>query len=143
RTTRAPSRDTSGRPSSRSTAGSACPRRGPSRAPRGTTAASRPGFPRAGGDKGSSLAPIGSPWTHYSNMHARAAGLTRPSLAYRLRAVPPPSATPLVYPAFNPIAFGIGPIQVRWYGLMYLLGFLVGWLGARYRAKRADGPIAP
>ncbi len=49
----------------------------------------------------------------------------------------------MVYPDFNPIAFEIGPLQIRWYGLMYLLGFLVGWLGARYRAKRTDSPIAP
>src|SRR5690554_5416780 len=26
---------------------------------------------------------------------------------------------------------------------MYLLGFLVGWLGARYRARRPDSPVAP
>ena len=25
---------------------------------------------------------------------------------------------------FNPVAFHIGPVQVHWYGLMYLLGFL-------------------
>jgi len=49
----------------------------------------------------------------------------------------------LVYPEFNPIAFEIGPIQVRWYGLMYLLGFLVGWLGARFRAKRPESPVTP
>jgi phosphatidylglycerol---prolipoprotein diacylglyceryl transferase len=49
----------------------------------------------------------------------------------------------LIYPEFNPIAFEIGPIQVRWYGLMYLLGFLAGWLGARYRATRPGSPLAP
>lgn len=26
----------------------------------------------------------------------------------------------------DPVLFGIGPIQVRWYGLMYVVGFLVG-----------------
>ena len=31
---------------------------------------------------------------------------------------------PLVHPQFNPIAFSIGPLSVRWYGLMYLLAFL-------------------
>lgn len=49
----------------------------------------------------------------------------------------------MVYPEFNPIAFEIGPVQVRWYGLMYLLGFLVGWLGARYRATRPQSPVTP
>jgi phosphatidylglycerol:prolipoprotein diacylglycerol transferase len=29
----------------------------------------------------------------------------------------------LVHPNFNPIAFSIGPLAVRWYGLMYLVGF--------------------
>ena len=47
------------------------------------------------------------------------------------------------YPEFNPIAFELGPVQVRWYGLMYLLGFLFGWLGARFRAKRGKGPMTP
>lgn len=49
----------------------------------------------------------------------------------------------MIYPEFNPIAFEIGPVQVRWYGLMYLLGFLVGWLGARHRAKRPLSPVTP
>ena len=31
---------------------------------------------------------------------------------------------PLVHPQFNPIAFSIGPLSVRWYGLMYLLAFI-------------------
>jgi phosphatidylglycerol---prolipoprotein diacylglyceryl transferase len=24
---------------------------------------------------------------------------------------------------FDPIAFSLGPLSIRWYGLMYLLGF--------------------
>ncbi len=47
------------------------------------------------------------------------------------------------YPHFNPIAFHVGPLQVHWYGLMYLGGFAAGWLGARIRARRADSPINP
>ena len=32
----------------------------------------------------------------------------------------------------NPIAFSIGPVQVHWYGIMYLIGFAVAWwLGQR------------
>ena len=35
----------------------------------------------------------------------------------------------------NPIAFSIGPVQVHWYGIMYLLGFAgAWWLGQRRRA---------
>jgi phosphatidylglycerol:prolipoprotein diacylglycerol transferase len=40
----------------------------------------------------------------------------------------------LAYPQPDPIAFSIGPLHVRWYGLMYLLGFLAAWWLARRRA---------
>ena len=37
---------------------------------------------------------------------------------------------------FDPVAFHIGPVQVHWYGLMYLLGFLgAGLLGERRRRQ--------
>ncbi len=42
----------------------------------------------------------------------------------------------LAYPQFSPIAFSIGPLAVRWYGLMYVLGFLSAWLLGRSRAAR-------
>lgn len=32
-----------------------------------------------------------------------------------------------IFPDFNPVAFSIGPIDIRWYALAYLTGFLVGW----------------
>jgi phosphatidylglycerol:prolipoprotein diacylglycerol transferase len=53
------------------------------------------------------------------------------------------------YPDIDPVAisigplFGLGPIQVRWYGIMYLVGFTLGWWGARQRAKRLGGAILP
>ena len=31
----------------------------------------------------------------------------------------------LVHPQFDPIAIQIGPLAVRWYGLMYLIGFVL------------------
>jgi|SRR5579862_1455942 len=34
----------------------------------------------------------------------------------------------MTYPNINPIAFHIGSWPVYWYGLMYLVGFLVGWI---------------
>ena len=47
----------------------------------------------------------------------------------------------LVHPDFNPIAFSIGPLAVRWYGLMYLLGFAAAWwLGLR-RIQHDRAPI--
>ncbi|MFW1678096.1 prolipoprotein diacylglyceryl transferase [Pontibacter sp. JAM-7] len=37
----------------------------------------------------------------------------------------------------DPVALNLGPLQIHWYGLMYLLGFAAAWwLGAR-RARRA------
>lgn len=37
-----------------------------------------------------------------------------------------------VHPEFDPVAISIGPLAIRWYGLMYLLGFL----GFLYLGKR-------
>lgn len=42
----------------------------------------------------------------------------------------------LIHPDFDPVAFSLGPLHVRWYGLMYLIGFLVGWALGRYRVNR-------
>jgi phosphatidylglycerol:prolipoprotein diacylglycerol transferase len=41
----------------------------------------------------------------------------------------------LAFPYINPIAFSLGPIQVHWYGLMYLIGFVSAWLLAHWRMK--------
>ena len=47
----------------------------------------------------------------------------------------------LLHPQIDPIAFSIGPLAVRWYGLMYLVGFAAGyWLGLR-RIQRSLAPI--
>ncbi len=36
----------------------------------------------------------------------------------------------LVHPQFDPVAFSVGPLSVRWYGLMYLVAFVQFiWLG--------------
>ena len=42
----------------------------------------------------------------------------------------------LVHPNIDPVAISIGPLSVRWYGLMYLVGFAASWwLGLRRIAK--------
>jgi phosphatidylglycerol---prolipoprotein diacylglyceryl transferase len=41
-----------------------------------------------------------------------------------------------VHPEFDPVAIQLGPIAVRWYGLMYLVGFAGGLLLGRLRAGR-------
>ena len=60
RTTRAPSRGTSGTSCSRPRRGAACPRRAPARTPRHPTRTSPPGSRRAGGGTGSSPRRAGS-----------------------------------------------------------------------------------
>lgn len=42
----------------------------------------------------------------------------------------------LTYPDFNPVAFGIGPLKVHWYGITYLVGFLGCYLAALMRIKK-------
>ena len=42
----------------------------------------------------------------------------------------------LVHPQFDPIAFQVGPVAVRWYGLMYVVGFLLFVVLGRYRARQ-------
>ena len=43
----------------------------------------------------------------------------------------------LPYPNFDPVAIRLGPLSVRWYGLMYAVGFGAAWLLGRLRAKQA------
>ena len=47
----------------------------------------------------------------------------------------------LTYPEIDPIIFALGPLKIRWYGLMYVIGFLLAWWLARRRCKRSDSPI--
>ena len=45
----------------------------------------------------------------------------------------------LIHPQFDPVALQLGPLAVRWYGLMYLVGFALFWAAGRYRIARAPG----
>lgn len=45
------------------------------------------------------------------------------------------------YHYIDPVAFAVGPLQVRWYGLMYLLGFLAAWWLGRRRIDRWRGAV--
>ena len=38
---------------------------------------------------------------------------------------------PLVFPDIDPVIFSLGPLHVRWYGLMYVLGFTATYLLVR------------
>ena len=47
----------------------------------------------------------------------------------------------MVYPDFDPVALQLGPVAIRWYGLMYLVGFAAAWWLGRRRARRVDSPV--
>jgi phosphatidylglycerol:prolipoprotein diacylglycerol transferase len=42
----------------------------------------------------------------------------------------------LVHPQFDPVAFHVGPLAVRWYGLMYLVGFVLFVVLGKIRARQ-------
>ena len=42
----------------------------------------------------------------------------------------------LVHPQFNPVALSLGPLDVRWYGLMYLTAFVLFVVLGRAHARR-------
>lgn len=46
---------------------------------------------------------------------------------------------PMTHPQFDPIAIALGPIAIRWYGLMYLIAFLLFYVLGRQRIKQGNG----
>ncbi len=46
----------------------------------------------------------------------------------------------IVYPDISPVLLSIGPLQIHWYGVMYLLGFALIWFVANWRARRYQLP---
>ena len=50
------------------------------------------------------------------------------------------SNTYLAFPDFDPVIFSVGPVALRWYGLMYLVGFVFAmWLANRRADKLGSG----
>lgn len=47
----------------------------------------------------------------------------------------------LNHPDFDPVAVSLGPLDVHWYGLMYLLGFGAAWYIAARRSVKPWSPI--
>lgn len=45
----------------------------------------------------------------------------------------------LIHPQFDPVALSLGPLAVRWYGLMYLLAFIQFWWLGRSRILGRPG----
>lgn len=46
----------------------------------------------------------------------------------------------LTYPQIDAVAFSLGPLAVRWYGIMYLLGFLLAFWYCLAHRDRANPP---
>lgn len=42
---------------------------------------------------------------------------------------------PFTFPEIDPIIFSLGPLHVRWYGLMYVLGFLASYMLVKKQIK--------
>ncbi len=48
----------------------------------------------------------------------------------------------ITYPNIDPIAFELGPIEIRWYGLAYAVGILAAWYLGQLRAAKGNAPIS-
>lgn len=42
----------------------------------------------------------------------------------------------LTFPKIDPIIFSLGPLHIRWYGLMYIIGFVACYILVNYQAKK-------
>jgi len=49
------------------------------------------------------------------------------------------SASNFVLPVIDPIAISLGPLDIRWYGLMYLVGFAFAFWMANRQCDRSNG----
>lgn len=49
----------------------------------------------------------------------------------------------MLFPEIDPVAVQLGPVAIRWYGLMYLVGFAAAWWLGRLRASRPGALISP
>lgn len=47
----------------------------------------------------------------------------------------------MVYPIIDPVLLRLGPIEIRWYGMMYLIGFAIAYLIIKSEFKRKQGPL--
>jgi phosphatidylglycerol---prolipoprotein diacylglyceryl transferase len=47
----------------------------------------------------------------------------------------------MTFPHIDPVIFSLGPLAIRWYGMMYLFGFIAGYLMMCHVAKLREMPI--
>jgi phosphatidylglycerol:prolipoprotein diacylglycerol transferase len=58
-----------------------------------------------------------------------------------IQALAPLKSSMFVFPEIDPVIFGIGPLKIRWYGLMYVIGFVLAWWLARRRSQTEHAVI--
>lgn len=49
----------------------------------------------------------------------------------------------LTFPNIDPVAIHLGPLEIRWYALAYLSGFLIGWWIAKYICRLDNDKYRP
>lgn len=49
----------------------------------------------------------------------------------------------IIFPAFDPVIFSIGPFAIRWYALAYIAGLFLGVWYARWSVKRPPALMTP
>lgn len=49
----------------------------------------------------------------------------------------------LHYPHIDPVALSLGPVNIHWYGIMYVIGFAAAWWLARREARRPGSSWKP
>lgn len=49
----------------------------------------------------------------------------------------------MIYPEIDPVFLDLGPLKLRWYGLMYLCGFAGAWWLGRVMARRPNSVLTP
>lgn len=49
----------------------------------------------------------------------------------------------LTYPQIDPVAISLGPVQIHWYALAYMAGFLLGWAYAVHLIKKYPHRFGP
>lgn len=47
----------------------------------------------------------------------------------------------MTFPQIDPVIIHLGPLALRWYGLMYLLGFIAGYALIRHLSRLRDLPL--
>ena len=47
------------------------------------------------------------------------------------------------YPSIDPVLISFGPLAIRWYGLAYVVGLLLGWRYVLALSRRPDAAMTP